>query len=74
MLEADVSEWSEVDAAASQAESELGPIDVWVNNAMTTVFERFVDVEPADFERGVRVTFLGQVWGTKAALADAAAR
>ncbi len=64
----DVAEWSEVDAAASRIEAELGPIDVWVNNAMTTVFQRVVDTEPEDFERAVRVTFLGQVWGTMAAL------
>jgi NAD(P)-dependent dehydrogenase (short-subunit alcohol dehydrogenase family) len=39
-----------------------------VNDAMTTVFARFEDLDPADFERAVAVTFLGQVWGTKAAL------
>ncbi len=64
----DVAEWNEVRAAARRAEEELGPIDVWVNNAMTTTFERVVDTAPADFERAVRVTFLGQVWGTMAAL------
>jgi short-subunit dehydrogenase len=66
---ADVASFDEVDAAAARAEAELGRIDIWVNNAMTTVFERFVDITPADFERAVAVTFLGQVWGTKAALA-----
>jgi NAD(P)-dependent dehydrogenase (short-subunit alcohol dehydrogenase family) len=65
----DVSNFDEVDAAAERTETELGPIDVWVNDAMTTVFAPVWEVEPADFQRAVEVTFLGQVWGTKAALA-----
>jgi short-subunit dehydrogenase len=68
-LPVDVAEWCEVDRAASRIEAELGPIDVWVNDAMTTVFERVADIDPDDFERAVRVTFFGQVWGTRAALA-----
>ena len=67
-LPADVSDFSQVDAAAAMAERELGPIDVWVNDAMTTVFAPTWDVRPADFQRAVEVTFLGQVWGTMAAL------
>jgi NAD(P)-dependent dehydrogenase (short-subunit alcohol dehydrogenase family) len=69
VLPTDVSDYQQVDAAAGQVEAELGPIDVWVNDAMTTVFAPVWDIEAADFERAVRVTFLGQVWGTKAALA-----
>lgn len=65
----DVSNFEQVDHAAGRAEAELGPIDVWVNDAMTTVFAPSWDVGPADFQRAVNVTFLGQVWGTKAALA-----
>ena len=65
----DVSSWEEVDAAAERIEAELGPIDVWVNDAMTTSFAPLWEIEPADFKRAVEVTFLGQVWGTKAALA-----
>jgi len=65
----DVANFDEVDRAATRVEEELGPIDVWVNDAMTTVFSPLQDVAPADFERAVQVTFLGQVWGTKAALA-----
>ncbi len=68
ILPADVSQFDQVDAAAAQAEAELGPIDAWVNNAMTTVFAPTWDVKPADFQRAVEVTFLGQVWGTMAAL------
>ncbi|HET9731647.1 MAG TPA: SDR family oxidoreductase [Acidimicrobiales bacterium] len=64
----DVAEFAQVDEAASRVEEELGPIDVWVNDAMTTVFAPSWDVKPADFQRAVEVTFLGQVWGTMAAL------
>ena len=69
VLPADVSQFDQVDAAAARAEEELGPLDVWVNNAMTTVFAPTWDVKPADFQRAIEVTFLGQVWGTMAALA-----
>ncbi|HET6963267.1 MAG TPA: SDR family oxidoreductase [Acidimicrobiales bacterium] len=65
----DVSQYADVDAAAERVESELGPIDVWVNDAMTTVFAPSWQVKPEDFQRAVEVTFLGQVWGTTAALA-----
>ncbi|MGI8558616.1 MAG: SDR family oxidoreductase [Solirubrobacteraceae bacterium] len=65
----DVSQFDQVDAAAGQVERELGPIDVWVNDAMTTVFAPSWEVKPADFQRAIEVTFLGQVWGTMAALA-----
>jgi NAD(P)-dependent dehydrogenase (short-subunit alcohol dehydrogenase family) len=67
-LEADVSQHAEVERAAAQAEARLGPIEVWVNNAMTTVFAPLSETTPEDFERAVGVTFLGQVWGTMAAL------
>jgi NAD(P)-dependent dehydrogenase (short-subunit alcohol dehydrogenase family) len=69
VLPVDVADFSEVDAAAEQAEQGLGPVDVWVNDAMTTVFAPLWQIEPEDFRRAVEVTFLGQVWGTKAALA-----
>ncbi len=42
---------------------------MWINNAMTTVFAFLDDIEPKEFERATRVTYLGAVWGTKAALA-----
>lgn len=67
-VKADVAEHDEVDAAADRIEEELGPIDVWVNNAMTTVFSPFRDIAPEDYERATRVTYLGSVWGTRAAL------
>lgn len=65
----DVARFEDVDAAAGRVEDELGPIDVWVNDAMTTVFAPSWQVKPEDFQRAVEVTFLGQVWGTTAALA-----
>jgi NAD(P)-dependent dehydrogenase (short-subunit alcohol dehydrogenase family) len=70
----DVSCYGEVEAAARRVESELGRIDVWVNDAMTTALSPLWDTSAEDFERAVRVTFLGQVWGTKAALARMRAR
>jgi len=64
----DVSDYDQVFDAAARIESELGPIEVWVNDAMTTVFAPVNRIDPADFRRAVEVTFLGQVWGTIAAL------
>ena len=68
VVPADVAEAGQVDDAASVVERELGPIDVWVNNAMATVFAPFGETEPEEFERATRVTYLGAVWGTRAAL------
>jgi short-subunit dehydrogenase len=65
---ADVAEFGQVQQAAAAIEDALGPIDIWVNNAMTTVFDFFEDVSPSEYERATRVTYLGTVWGTKTAL------
>jgi NAD(P)-dependent dehydrogenase (short-subunit alcohol dehydrogenase family) len=70
----DVADAQAVERAAEAIERELGPIDIWVNNAMTTVFAFFDDVEPDEYERATRVTYLGTVWGTKAALKRMKAR
>jgi len=64
----DVSGDEQVEAAAAQVEEMLGPIGVWVNNAMVTVYAEFLDIEPEEFRRAVEVTYLGMVWGTRAAL------
>jgi NAD(P)-dependent dehydrogenase (short-subunit alcohol dehydrogenase family) len=64
----DVSQFDAVQHAAATVEDELGPVSVWVNNAMTTIFAPVGDIAPADFQRALEVTFLGQVWGTMAAL------
>ncbi|HUB73552.1 MAG TPA: SDR family oxidoreductase [Solirubrobacteraceae bacterium] len=67
-LPTDVADYDAVDAAAAATEEALGPIDVWVNDAMTTVFAFFEEIEPEEFRRATEVTYLGSVWGTKAAL------
>jgi NAD(P)-dependent dehydrogenase (short-subunit alcohol dehydrogenase family) len=64
----DVADWEAVDAAAG-LEEELGPIDVWVNVAFTSVFAPFMDIAPAEFRRVTEVSYLGFVHGTRAALA-----
>jgi NAD(P)-dependent dehydrogenase (short-subunit alcohol dehydrogenase family) len=64
----DVAEAEQVFEAARRVEAELGDIDVWVNNAMVTAFGRFRALLPEEFERVTRVTYLGYVWGTRAAL------
>ncbi len=66
--QADVADFDAMRAAAAAIEERLGPIDVWINNAMTTVFAFIDDIEPDEFERATRVTYLGAVWGTKVAL------
>ena len=68
VVETDVADPAQVEAAATRVESEWGPIDAWVNNAMATIFSRFLDVSPEDFRRATEVTYLGAVWGTRAAL------
>ena len=64
----DVADNDAVEAAADKAEAELGPIDVWVNVAMATVFAPVSKLTAAEVERGTRVTYLGQVHGMMAAL------
>lgn len=64
----DVSDPVQVEAAAEQTERELGPIDVWVNNAMATIFAPLEEISAEDFKRVTDVTYHGYVWGTMAAL------
>ena len=64
----DVANADDVEAAASRIEAELGPIDVWVNVAMATVFAPVSSLTAAEVERGTRVTYLGQVHGMMSAL------
>lgn len=68
ILEADVSNASQLEAAAQQVEDKFGPIDIWVNNAMVSVFGEFKNISPEEFKRVTEVTYLGQVYGTMAAL------
>jgi len=64
----DVADPWAVDAAAARAEAELGPIDIWINCAMVTVFGEFKDLTMDEFRRVTEVTYLGYVHGTHAAL------
>ncbi len=65
---ADVADFDALHAAARAIEAQLGPIDIWINNAMTTVFAYLDDIRPQEYERATRVTYLGAVWGTQVAL------
>jgi NAD(P)-dependent dehydrogenase (short-subunit alcohol dehydrogenase family) len=64
----DVADPAQVEAAADRVEREWGALDVWVNNAMATVFCDALRISPEDFRRATEVTYLGSVWGTLAAL------
>ena len=64
----DVSDPDAVEKATEEIESKLGPIDVWVNNAMNSVFAEFKDITPPEFKRVTEVTYLGQVFGTMSVL------
>ena len=67
-ISVDVADHEAVEEAADRVEAELGEIDVWVNVAFSSVFARFTDIEPDEFERTTRVAYLGYVNGTRAAL------
>ncbi len=67
-LTVDTADPAEVADAAARVASELGPIDVWVNNAFTSVFAPFDEIAPDEFRRVTEVTYLGYVNGTRAAL------
>ena len=67
-LSVDVSDARAVLEAADRIERELGPIDIWVNDAMTSVFAPFWEIDPEEFERVTNVTYHGFVNGTRAAL------
>jgi NAD(P)-dependent dehydrogenase (short-subunit alcohol dehydrogenase family) len=64
----DVADANAVEEAAERVERDLGPIGVWVNNAMVSVFAPFIEISAEDFRRVTEVTYLGYVYGTMAAL------
>ena len=64
----DVANFDAVQEAAKRIEDELGPIDVWVNNAMVTIFAPVHEISAEEYRRVTEVTYLGQVHGTLAAL------
>jgi short-subunit dehydrogenase len=68
ILPTDVADHEQVEAAAAAAEEHFGPIDVWVNDAMATVFAPFAETSAEEFARATQVTYLGAVYGTMAAL------
>jgi short-subunit dehydrogenase len=64
----DVSQFEQMQAAADAAEREFGPIDLWINNAMVSMYSPFMKMLPEEFKHIVEVTFLGNVYGTQCAL------
>jgi NAD(P)-dependent dehydrogenase (short-subunit alcohol dehydrogenase family) len=68
ICQADVADAEAIERAAQQVEEEFGPIDVWVNNATTSVFSPVKWMEPEEYRRVTEVTYLGVVYGTLAAL------
>ncbi|HTR41928.1 MAG TPA: SDR family oxidoreductase [Pseudomonadales bacterium] len=68
ILVADVADEKAVEEAAQKLEDTFGPIDIWVNNAMASVFSPIAQMEPKEYRRVTEVTYLGYVWGTLAAL------
>ena len=68
VIPTDVSDANAVEEAAQRVEEDLGPIDVWLNNAMTSVFSPVKEMTPDEFRRVTEVTYLGYVHGTLAAL------
>ncbi|PZR97530.1 MAG: short-chain dehydrogenase [Candidatus Nephthysia bennettiae] len=67
-LPTDVADAQQVEQAAETVEREFGPIDVWVNDAMSTVFAPFMETTPEEYKRATEVTYLGFVHGTRSAL------
>jgi NAD(P)-dependent dehydrogenase (short-subunit alcohol dehydrogenase family) len=68
VLPLDVADPEAVEAAVARVEAELGPIDVWVNDAMVSVFSPVKEMEPSDYKRVTEVLYLGFVYGTLSAL------
>ena len=68
MIPTDVADPGQVEAAAAKVEAELGPIDIWVNNAMTSVFSPIKQMTADEFKRVTDVTYLGYVHGSLSAL------
>jgi short-subunit dehydrogenase len=67
-VQVDVADAQAIEDAAVKIEQELGEIDVWVNNAMNSVFSPVKEMEPEEYKRVTEVTYLGQVYGTLSAL------
>ena len=74
IIQADVADADRIDAAAAALEDAFGPVDVWINNAMASVFSPILETRPEEFKRVTEVTYLGVVYGTLAALRRMTAR
>ncbi|MFN3403198.1 MAG: SDR family oxidoreductase [Cytophagaceae bacterium] len=68
ILKVDVADAGQIERAAQTIEEQLGPIDIWINNAMTSVFSPVKEMQPEEYKRVTEVTYLGQVYGAQAAL------
>ncbi|MEV1329417.1 SDR family oxidoreductase [Micromonospora costi] len=68
-VEVDMADHDAVVAAGDRVEAELGPIDLWINAAFSSVFAPFQETRPEEFRRAMEVTYLGYVHGTRVALA-----
>ena len=68
VIPVDVANPEQVEAAAARVEIDLGKIDIWINNAMASVFSPIKEMTPEEFRRVTEVTYLGYVYGTLAAL------
>jgi NAD(P)-dependent dehydrogenase (short-subunit alcohol dehydrogenase family) len=68
VLPLDVSDAGAVEQAAGEVEKTFGPIDIWINNAMLSVFSPVMETKPDEYKRVTEVTYLGYVYGTLAAL------
>jgi short-subunit dehydrogenase len=68
VLPTDMADSDAVEAAAEAVERRFGPIDIWVNCAMATIFANVWDTTPEEYRRATEVTYLGYVWGTMAAV------
>ena len=64
----DVADAEKMEETAAAIEKEIGPVDIWINNAMVSVFSPFKEITPAEYKRVTDVTYLGQVYGTMAIL------
>jgi len=63
-----VADADQVETAAAAVKEHLGPIDIWINDAMVSVFSPIKEMTPAEFRRVTEVTYLGYMYGTLAAL------
>lgn len=64
----DVADEKQVDTIVQEIEETIGPVDIWINNAMNSIFSPIKQMLPLEYKRVTEVTYLGQVYGTLAAL------